>query len=71
MHPWMQGNMEEDGERVNMLFAKAPQVGIRVQVHKFVDSPAWHVMDVCKFFCASSHSDLLRSLFGAVEINNR
>ncbi|XP_024403500.1 guanylyl cyclase 1 [Physcomitrium patens] len=26
-----QGNMEEDGERVNMLFAKAPQVGIRVQ----------------------------------------
>nr|XP_024361451.1 protein GUCD1-like [Physcomitrium patens] len=26
-----QTNMEEDGERVNMLFAKAPQVGIRVQ----------------------------------------
>ncbi|KAG0582423.1 hypothetical protein M758_3G057800 [Ceratodon purpureus] len=24
-------NMEEDGERVNMLFEKAPQVGIRVQ----------------------------------------
>jgi hypothetical protein len=23
--------MEEDGERVNMLFEKAPQVGIRVQ----------------------------------------
>lgn len=27
----MQENMEEDGERVNMLFEKASQVGIRVQ----------------------------------------
>jgi hypothetical protein len=34
-------NMQEDGERVNMLFEKAPQVGIRVQVY-FVGCPSWY-----------------------------
>lgn len=28
--------MEEDGERVNKLFEKAPQVGIQVQVNFFI-----------------------------------
>lgn len=31
--------MEEDGERVNMLFEKAPQVGIRVQVYALLFAP--------------------------------
>lgn len=39
MYLRVQENMEEDGERVNMLFEKAPQVGIRVQVYSLGFQP--------------------------------
>lgn len=58
--------MEEDGERVNKLFEKAPQVGIQVQV-------TFLIHDLTKSFLylfqLVSFSSLLFG-YGTVEVNN-